>query len=151
QHFGSLEKLMAADAATVEQVPDVGPVVAAHVAAFFGSPDHRRVIEALRAAGVRWPEVKRAPGGALPLSGLTFVITGTLSSLTREQAQERLIALGAKVSGSVSRKTSYLVAGADAGSKLAKAQELGVRTLDESQLLEVLNSRSPPRQSGSDG
>ncbi|MGQ0833551.1 MAG: NAD-dependent DNA ligase LigA [Gammaproteobacteria bacterium] len=151
QHFGSLEKLMAADAATVEQVPDVGPVVAAHVAAFFGSPDHRRVIEALRAAGVRWPEVKRAPGGALPLSGLAFVITGTLSSLTREQAQERLIALGAKVSGSVSRKTSYLVAGADAGSKLAKAQELGVRTLDESQLLEVLNSRSPPGQSGSDG
>jgi DNA ligase (NAD+) len=143
QHFGTLEKLMAADAAAIEQVPDVGPIVAAHVAAFFSSPDHRQVIDELRAAGVHWPEVQR-PRGALPLSGLTFVITGTLAGMTREGAQEALIALGAKVSGSVSKKTSYLIAGADAGSKRAKAEELGVVTLSEDELNEMLASRSPP-------
>jgi len=145
RHFGNLDKLMAADAATVEQVPDVGPVVAAHVAAFFASPDHRRVIRMLRERGVHWQDVRR-PVGPLPLSGLTFVITGTLASMTREAAEEQLVALGAKVSKSVSRKTSYLVAGADAGSKLAKAGELGVRTLDEAQLEAILSSRSPPAE-----
>ena len=91
---------------TIQQVPDVGPIVAAHVAAFFASADHRRVIKALREEGVKWPEMKPAPSsGADALAGKTFVLTGTLESLTREAAQEALTARGAKVSGSVSKKT----------------------------------------------
>jgi DNA ligase (NAD+) len=143
QHFGSLEKLMQADAARIEQVPDVGPVVAAHVAAFFGSPDHRRVIDALRAAGVRWADVRR-PAGAMPLSGKTFVITGTLQGMTREAAQEALVARGAKVAGSVSRKTSYVIAGAEAGSKLKKAEELGIAVLSEAELNQILEAGRLP-------
>ncbi len=138
RHFGTLEQLMAADEATIQQVPDVGPVVAAHVAAFFASAEHRRVIKALRQQGVTWPEVTVAPATQSPLVGKTFVITGTLETLTREAAQEALTALGAKVAGSVSKKTSYLVAGAEAGSKLAKAEALGVAVLDEAALLKLL-------------
>ena len=142
RHFGTLERLMSADAQTIQQVPDVGPVVAAHVAAFFASEDHRRVIKALRDKGVSWPEMtKPAAGGAGDsLEGKIFVLTGTLASLTREAAQEVLQARGAKVSGSVSKKTSYVVAGADAGSKLAKAEALGVPVLDEAALLKLLGS-----------
>ena len=140
RHFGTLEPLMAADAATIQQVPDVGPIVAAHVAAFFASADHRRVIKALQDKGINWPEVKSAAAsaGSDPLSGKTFVLTGTLTAMTREAAQAALTARGAKVSGSVSKKTSYVVAGAEAGSKLAKAQQLGVPVLDEAQLLKLL-------------
>ena len=116
---------------------DVGPVVAAHVAAFFASPEHRKVIQRLRDEGLKWPEVSRARG-ARKLDGQTVVITGTLERMSREQAQEALIALGAKVSGSVSRKTSFVVAGAEPGSKLRKAQEFGVRVLDETQLMALL-------------
>jgi DNA ligase (NAD+) len=138
RHFGSLERLMQADEGTVQQVPDVGPVVAAHVAAFFAAPEHRSVIRALRDRGVKWPDVERAAGNARPLAGRTFVITGTLASMSREQAQEALSARGAKVAASVSKKTSYVVAGSDAGSKLAKARELNVPILDEAQLLALL-------------
>jgi DNA ligase (NAD+) len=139
RHFGTLEQLMQADAASIQQVPDVGPIVAAHVAAFFSSADHRKVIKALHEKGVTWPEVKvSAAPGADPLAGKTFVLTGTLESLTREAAQEALTARGAKVSGSVSKKTSYVVAGAEAGSKLTKAQALGVTVLSEAQLLKLL-------------
>jgi DNA ligase (NAD+) len=140
QHFGTLERLMSADQSAIQQVPDVGPVVAAHVAAFFASEDHRRVIRALRDKGVKWPEMtaSAAPGSA-GLVGRTFVITGTLSGMTREQVQEALTARGGKVSGSVSKKTSYVIAGSEAGSKLAKARELGVPVLDEQQLLELLS------------
>jgi len=139
RHFGTLEALMSADAQTIQQVPDVGPIVAAHVAAFFAAPDHRRVIKALQDKGVTWPEVKvTAAAPADPLAGKTFVLTGTLASLTREAAQEALTARGAKVSGSVSKKTDYVVAGAEAGSKLTKAHALGVRVLDEAQLLKLL-------------
>ena len=139
RHFGTLERLMAADEATIQQVPDVGPIVAAHVAAFFASQDHRRVIKALRDEGVTWPEMKAAPvTDSDPLAGKTFVLTGTLQSLTREAAQEALTARGAKVSGSVSKKTHYVVAGSDAGSKLTKAQALGVPIIDEAQLLRLL-------------
>ncbi len=139
RHFGTLERLMAADAATLEQVPDVGPVVAAHVAAFFDSKEHRRVIKALRDNGVTWPELKvPAVEGSDPLAGKTFVLTGTLQGLTREAAQEALTQRGAKVSGSVSKKTHYVVAGAEPGSKLAKAQQLGVPVIDEAQLLKLL-------------
>jgi DNA ligase (NAD+) len=139
RHFGSLERLMSADAASIEQVPDVGPIVAAHVAAFFGSAEHRRVIQALQQQGVHWPDLPpAAPAGADPLAGKTFVLTGTLATLTREEAQEALLARGAKVSASVSKKTSYLVAGAEAGSKLTKARELNVAVLDEAELLKLL-------------
>jgi DNA ligase (NAD+) len=139
QHFGTLERLMAADQEQIEQVPDVGPVVAAHVAAFFSSEDHAQVIKTLRDKGVKWPDIERKPPPeALPLAGRTFVLTGTLSGMTREEAQQALVARGAKVSGSVSKKTSYVVAGSDAGSKLVKAHELGVPVLDEAQLRELL-------------
>jgi DNA ligase (NAD+) len=138
QHFGTLEKLMDAGADEIQQVQDVGPVVAAQVAAFFASPEHRRVIARLREEGLEWPDVARPSVTGRPFAGMTFVITGSLDSMSREEAQEALIALGAKVSGSVSRKTRYLVAGADPGSKLKKAGELGVEVLDEAKLIELL-------------
>ncbi len=140
RHFGSLERLMSADERTIQQVPDVGPVVAAHIAAFFASEEHLRVIKALRDKGVTWPDLEPAPRSTGSLTGRTFVITGTLSSMTREQAQEALTARGAKVTASVSKKTSYIVAGGEAGSKLARAEELGVPVLDEQQFLALLGS-----------
>jgi DNA ligase (NAD+) len=140
QHFGKLEKLLDASADEIQQVQDVGPVVAAHVAAFFASQNHREVIARLREEGVRWPDVARPSVAGQPFAGMTFVITGTLGSMSREEAQEALIALGAKVSGSVSKKTRYVVAGADPGSKLKKASELGVEVLDETQFTELLRS-----------
>lgn len=143
QHFGELEALLEADASRIQQVPDIGPVVAAHVAAFVASSEHRAVIQRLREEGVTWPPVEPLPTatGENTLVGQTFVVTGTLESMTREEAQEALIALGAKVSKSVSKKTSYVVAGAEPGSKLQKAQELGVAVLDEKGFLELLESR----------
>jgi len=145
RHFGTLARLMDADEATIQQVPDIGPVVAAHVAAFFASADHRRVIKALRDKGVRWPDVTAGAGSTAErgLAGRTFVITGTLASMTREQAQEALVARGAKVSGSVSKKTSFVVAGSEAGAKLSNARELGVPVLDERQFLDLLGRASP--------
>ena len=143
RHFGTLERLTGADESAIRQVPDVGPVVAAHVAAFFASDEHRRVIKALRDKGVKWPDIERAATAGPPaLSGRTVVITGTLGSMSREQAQEALTARGARVSGSVSKKTSFVVAGSDAGSKLAKARELGVPVLDEQQLIALLGGES---------
>ena len=133
---------MEADEAAIRQVPDVGPVVAAHVAAFFASEAHRSVIKALREQGVTWPEMPAPSGDGQTLAGRTFVITGTLESMTREQAQEALEARGAKISGSVSKKTGYLVAGSDAGSKLARARELNVPVLDEGQFIELLERGS---------
>ncbi len=118
---------------TLQQVPDVGPEVAERIASFFAEPHNLTVIARLRDAGVEWPEVK-VERGAQPLAGKTFVLTGTLESLSRDQAKEKLQALGAKVAGSVSKKTDYVVAGAEAGSKLAKAEELGVPVLDEEAL-----------------
>jgi DNA ligase (NAD+) len=138
QHFGKLDKLLTASADEIQQVQDVGPVVAAHVAAFFASADHRKVIARLQKEGVTWPDVARPSVAGQPFAGMTFVITGTLDSMSREEAQEALIPLGAKVSGSVSRKTRYVVAGADPGSKLKKANELGVEVLDEAKFVELL-------------
>jgi DNA ligase (NAD+) len=136
QHFGKLEKLLEASADQIQQVQDVGPVVAAEVAAFVASPAHRKVIHELQKLGVHWPDVEKLEG--LPFAGMTFVVTGTLESMSREEAQEALIALGAKVSGSVSKKTRYVVVGAEAGSKLKKATELGIETLDEAQFTALL-------------
>lgn len=142
RHFGTLEALLAADAEQIQQVPDIGPVVAAHVAAFVASEEHRAVIERLRKMGVKWPPVAPPPTAAAgaALAGQTFVVTGTLSGMTREEAQQALLALGAKVSTSVSKKTRYLVAGAEPGSKLRKAQDLGVEVLDEQGFLQLLAS-----------
>jgi DNA ligase (NAD+) len=143
QNFGKLDKLLDADAARIQQVPDVGPIVAALVAAFISSPQHRDVIERLQKLGVTWPDVEPLPtvAGDDTLVGQTFVVTGTLESMSRDEAQEALIALGAKVSKSVSKKTSYVVAGSEPGSKLQKAEELGVPVLDEKGFLALLASK----------
>jgi len=140
RHFGGLDALMQADAAALQQVPDVGPVVAVSIARFFAEPHNREVIAQLRAAGVRWADGAAARVVSSTILGKTFVLTGTLPSLTREEAQERIEALGGKVKSSVSNKTDYVVAGAEAGSKLDKAQQLGVTILDEMQLLELLRT-----------
>src|SRR5690606_13696198 len=140
-HFGGLQPLLDADEETLEQVPEVGPVIAAGTARCFAEPHNREVIEALRAAGVTWPEgrpKKAAANG--PAAGKTFVLTGTLPQLSRDEARNRILASGGRVSGSVSKKTDYLVAGADPGSKLAKAEELGVTVIDEAQLLDLLGA-----------
>ncbi len=138
QHFGSLDNLIAADLECLQQVRDVGPVVAQSMADFLAQAHNREVIAQLRAAGVQWAEHEPHVATALPFAGRTFVLTGTLVSLSRDKAKEKLEALGAKVAGSVSKKTHYVVAGAEAGSKLDKAQELGVTVLDEQQLLALL-------------
>lgn len=144
RHFGDIEALMAADEAQVQQVPDVGPVVAAHVVRFFADSANRQLIGALRERGVRWPVVPVVREEEAPLAGLTFVLTGTLAALTREKATEALVALGAKVAGSVSKKTSFVVAGEDAGSKLDKARALGVPVIDEQALVAAIRERKPP-------
>jgi len=132
QHFGSLEALESATLEDIEQVRDVGPVVAAHVRDFFAEERNRSVIDALRRHGVRWrDEAPRRTAAGGPLAGETVVITGTLSSMTRDEARDAARAAGAVVTDSVSRKTTLLVVGADAGSKLRKAQELGVTIVDE--------------------
>ncbi len=139
-HFGTLEALMTAEEERLQQAPDIGPVVAAAIRAFFQEPHNQQVIARLRAAGVRWPETEVKQAVEQPLAGKTIVLTGTLESLTRDQASDRLRALGAKVSGSVSKKTDYVVAGREAGSKLDKARELGVTVLDEAELLALLET-----------
>ena len=140
QHFGSLDNLLAADAEGLQQVRDVGPVVAQSIVDFLAEAHNREVIAQLRASGVHWPEHEQRHTAELPFNGKTFVLTGTLDGMTREAAKEKLEALGAKVAGSVSKKTDYVVAGAEAGSKLDKARELGVTVLDEQQFLELLMS-----------
>jgi DNA ligase (NAD+) len=136
-HFGSLEAVESAGLEDLLQVPDVGPVVAAHVHTFFRQPHNREVIEGLLAAGVNWPRVERPATAELPLAGKTIVITGTLSR-PRDVIKVELIALGAKVTASVSKKTDYLLAGEEAGSKLERARELGVRVLNEQDLASLV-------------
>jgi DNA ligase (NAD+) len=138
KHFGQLDALQAADEATLLQVPDVGPVVAASVQHFFADAKHRAVVQALQDAGLSWPEGAGDANAPKPLAGKTLVLTGTLPSLSRDQAQALIEAAGGKVSGSVSKKTFAVVAGAEAGSKLAKAQELGISILDEAGLHTLL-------------
>ena len=137
QAFGDLDGLMGASAQELEAVRDIGPVVAQHIVHFFEQPHNRDVIRRLRRAGVNWPPVKRAR--RQPLQGNTYVLTGTLSSMTRDQAKEQLQALGATVSGSVSGKTTAVIAGEKAGSKLAKAEKLGIPVLSEPDLLALLD------------
>ncbi|HRH81261.1 MAG TPA: NAD-dependent DNA ligase LigA [Thiobacillaceae bacterium] len=140
RHFGRLDELMRADVERLMLVPDVGPVVAHSIADFFAEPHNLEVIAALRVGGVHWPEHEGAAVAAGPLLGKTVVLTGTLPSLSREEAKALIEAAGGKVSGSVSKKTDYVVAGAEAGSKLTKAQELSVKVLDESQLLALIET-----------
>ncbi len=140
RHFGSLDALMAASVDQLLQVRDVGPVVAHSVRTFFDQPHNREVVEQLRACGVHWTEGPPTPGANLPLAGKTYVLTGTLPTLSREQAKEMLEAAGAKVAGSVSKKTHGVIAGAEAGSKLEKALELGIPVLDEAGLLALVAS-----------
>ena len=141
QTFGDLEPLMSATLEDLMAVDDVGPIVASHIRAFFEVQQNRVVIQELRDLGVHWPvRSVEAPTTGVDLSGQTWVLTGTLESMTRDEASDRLRALGAKVSGSVSAKTTVLVAGPGAGSKLSKAQDLGVTVLNESALMELLES-----------
>lgn len=137
-HFGTMDALVAADENALLEVNDVGPVLAASIASFFAEPHNREGIEQLRAAGVRWPEGAPRARVQGPLAGLTVVLTGTLPTLSRDDAKALVEAAGGKVAGSVSKKTNYVIAGADAGSKLAKAQELGVAVLDEDGLRALL-------------
>jgi len=141
RHFGSLDNLIAADEARLRQVPDVGPVVAQSIYAFFREKHNVDVIQQLRGVdrcNVVWAEHAGETVEELPLSGKTFVLTGTLPSLSRDEAKAALEALGAKVAGSVSKKTNYVIAGAEAGSKLDKAHELGVPVLNEQELMQLL-------------
>ena len=148
RYFGNLDAIMAADEASLLQVPDVGPVVAHSIQHFFAEPHNREVVAQLRAVGLHWEESSQAHNSAnaaaLPLAGKTVVLTGTLPTLSREHAKAMLEAAGAKVAGSVSKKTHYVVAGSEAGSKLDKAQELGVAVLDEAGMLALLADAPTP-------
>lgn len=145
RHFGSIDAIMDASMEALLEVNDVGPVVAQSIRRFFDERHNREVVEQLRACGVAWPEhagqarAEESTGAALsPFAGKTVVLTGTLAGMSRDEAKERLEAAGAKVAGSVSKKTDFVVAGEEAGSKLDKARELGVRVLDEAEFLSLL-------------
>lgn len=140
RHFGTLEAVAGADAEQLASVPDVGPVVAAHIEAFFHEPHNREVIEQLLSLGIEYPEEAPLSADDLPLSGETYVLTGTLEAMPRAAAREALEALGAKVSSSVSKNTSAVIAGSDPGSKLAKAEALGIPILDEAGLADLLRT-----------
>ena len=140
RHFGKLDAIMDATEEQLLTVSDVGPIVAKSLRTFFDQPHNREVVEQLRACGVTWEEGESAAITPKPLSGKTFVITGTLPTLSRDQAKDMLELAGAKVAGSVSKKTDYLLAGSDAGSKLDKARELGVAVIDETALSDLLEN-----------
>ncbi|MGO1693290.1 MAG: NAD-dependent DNA ligase LigA [Marinobacter sp.] len=140
-HFGTLEAVAEADEESLIAVQDVGPIVAGHIRSFFEQTHNRETLDALREAGVKWQEEK-ITASAKPLQGQTWVLTGTLLELTRNEAREKLEALGARVAGSVSKKTACVVAGAAAGSKLAKAEQLGVEVLDEAGFLNMLKEHN---------
>jgi DNA ligase (NAD+) len=142
-HFGNLDALIGADEAALLEVADIGPVVAQSIRRFLDEPHNEQVIAALRKAGVQWPESAAAMGSAARSAGLlagrTFVLTGTLSGLTRDEAADLILAAGGRVSGSVSKKTDFVVAGEDAGSKLERARELGVPVIGEVELRQLLS------------
>jgi DNA ligase (NAD+) len=148
KHFGKLDTIMDASLEQLTQVADVGPIVALSLRTFFDQVHNREVVEQLRACGITWAEGEPSPQSLLALSGKTFVITGTLPSLGREELKEMLEAAGGKVAGSVSKKTHFLVAGSDAGSKLDKARELEIPILDEAGVLALLKDSSPENPTG---
>jgi len=141
RRFGSMEALMNAPAEELEAVDEVGPVIARSVAAFFSRKENRKLIDRLARVGVRM-EADRAPGVRRDLEGKTVVLTGRLSNMTREEATARIEELGGKVAGSVSKKTSFVVAGEEAGSKKDKAEALGVPVWSEAQLLEAIGAKA---------
>ena len=139
RYFGTLEALMAADGLTLMQVPDVGPVVADSIHAFFAENHNREVIARLQAAGVRWENISVVSVQG-PMAGKTVVLTGSLPTISRDDAKAMIEAAGGKVSGSVSARTDFVVAGEAAGTKLEKALSLGIEVLDEAGLLQRLQS-----------
>ena len=150
KHFGKLDSIMDSSLEQLTQVADVGPIVALSLRTFFDQAHNREVVEQLRSCGVTWVEGEPSPAAMLALAGKTFVITGTLPTLGREELKELLEAAGAKVAGSVSKKTHYLVAGSDAGSKLDKARELEITILDEAGALALLNESNDSKDLTSD-
>lgn len=148
RHFATLDNFMTADETRLQLVPDIGPIVAQSISTFFAEPHNLEVIAQLRAAGVQWPEQAEKAVQLLPLNAKIFVLTGTLASLSRDEAKSKLEKLGARVTGSVSQKTDYVVAGAEAGTKLSKAQELNITVLDEEQFLQLLNKNEMSSASG---
>lgn len=147
QHFGTMDAIMDASLEQLVAVDDVGPIVARSLRTFFDQPHNREVVEQLRACGVVWEEGPPALQVPKPLAGKTFVLTGTFPTLSRDQAKDLLEAAGAKVAGSVSKKTDYVVAGSDAGSKLDKAVALGVAVIDEAAMQALLASTEPNTES----
>jgi DNA ligase (NAD+) len=141
-HFGDLDHIANASLETLQEVDEVGPKVGESIAQFFAEERNRDLVEKLRRAGLQFTGAKLPKRKSGPLAGLTFVVTGTLPTLKREEAKARIEEAGGKVAGSVSSKTNYLLAGEDAGSKLDKARELNVPVLDEDGLLAMLGSRS---------
>jgi DNA ligase (NAD+) len=139
QHFGDARALAQASVEEIQRVQDVGPIVAGSIRAYFDNAENRRLLERLLASGIEWPPVER-PESSGKVAGKTFVITGTLEQMSRDAAREAILKRGGKVTGSVSKKTDYLVAGADPGSKLDKAHQLGVEMLDEAAFLALLKS-----------
>jgi len=151
RHFGDIDRIMDASVEQLLEIPDVGPIASASIRAFFDQPHHREVVEQLRAAGVHWPAIEGVANDAhRPLLGKTLVITGTLPTLGRDEAKDLIEAAGGKVSGSVSKKTTWLVAGAEAGSKLEKAQALGVEIIDEAGLQALLAAPASEPAGGSE-
>ena len=138
QHFGNLEQLRQASEEDLIEVPDVGPIVAAHIRAFFQEPHNDQVVDQLLHHGIRWPTEEKRARKSSPFYGKTVVITGTLSSMTRDEAKSLLISLGAKVTGSVSKKTDFVIVGSNPGSKAAKASRLGIAQIGEDEILPSL-------------
>jgi DNA ligase (NAD+) len=138
RHFGDIDAIMNATEEELLAVGDVGPIVAQSIRTFFEQPYNREVVEHLRACGIHWPAIEASSNAPKPFAAMTFVITGTLPTLGRDAAKDLIEAAGGKVSGSVSKKTSYVLAGSEAGSKLDKALELGVAVIDEATLREML-------------
>jgi DNA ligase (NAD+) len=149
RHFGKLDAIMDAKVEELLEVGDVGPIVAESIHTFFAQPHNREVVEQLRACGVTWEEGEAAVQAPKPLAGKTFVLTGTFPTLSRDQAKDMLEAAGAKVAGSVSKKTDYVVAGAEAGSKLEKAVALGVAVIDEAAMQALLQGEPEGEQDDS--
>jgi DNA ligase (NAD+) len=143
KHFGDMDAIMSATEEDLLAVGDVGPIVAQSIRTFFDQPHNREVVEHLRACGINWPAIEASSNAPKPFAAMTFVITGTLPTLGRDAAKDLIEAAGGKVSGSVSKKTSYVLAGTEAGSKLDKAQELGVTVIDEATLIAMLSSDPP--------
>lgn len=146
-HFDDIDSLMSADVETLQSIPDIGPVIAEGIVVFFRQSHNRELITKLLELGINWPKHEKSLKSTkhLPLAGQTFVLTGALTSLTREVAKEKLQELGAKVSESVSKNTTYVVAGDTPGSKLQKAEKLGVKIIDEKELLGILRKSTAPK------